>query len=139
MTESSEHKVYYINKTSLTADELKQSADKTTAIIEVIFNKNDKTMIVSNLFSNQKGCGSALMVFASKKAVKMGITEVILDDCSEKYNQKDNLYVKMGMKYVSAGDGPEMMGKTKKFLNIVYRIRRLKRLSYNYSMSSTDT
>lgn len=114
MTKSSEHKVYYINKTSLTREELKQCADKATAIIEVIFNKDEKTMIVSSLFSNQKGCGSALMVFASKKAVKMGIIEVILDDCSERYNQKDNLYVKMGMKYISAGNGPEMMGKTKK-------------------------
>tara|TARA_Y100000389_G_scaffold112418_1_gene109448 strand:+ start:250 stop:642 length:393 start_codon:yes stop_codon:yes gene_type:complete len=128
MTESSEHKVYYINKTSLTREELKQSADKATAIIEVIFNKDDKTMIVSNLFSNQKGCGSALMVFASKKAVKMGITEVILDDCSEKYNQKDNLYVKMGMKYVSAGDGPEMMGKTNKVSKYCVQNKEIKEI-----------
>lgn len=82
-------------------------------------------MIVSNLFSNQKGCGSALMVFASKKTVKMGITKVILD-CSERYNQKDNLYVKMGMKYVSSGDGPEIMGKTNKVSKYCLQIKEIK-------------
>lgn len=114
MNEFLEHKVYYINEVSLTRKEMKKYAAKVTAVIEVIFNIYERNMIVSNLFSNQKGCGSALMVFASKEASKLGITEITLDDCSNRYNQKDNLYVKMGMKYVSVGDGPEMIGKTNK-------------------------
>lgn len=114
MTEYSEHKVYYINEVSLTRKEMKQCDGKVTAVIEVVFNMDENTMTVCNLFSNKKGCGSALMVFACKEGVKMGITDIILDDCSNRYNQKDNLYVKMGMEYVSVGDGPEMVGKTNK-------------------------
>jgi len=114
MTQYLEHKIYYINEVSLTIKEMQQCADKVTAVIEVIFNKGERNMIVSNLFSNEKGCGSALMVFACKEGIKLGITEIILDDCSSRYNQTDNLYIKMDMKYISAGDGPEMVGKTNK-------------------------
>lgn len=128
MTESLEHKVYYINEVSLTKKEMKQCADKVTAVIEVIFNIDEKNMIVSNLFSNKKGCGSALMVFACKEGIKKGITDIILDDCSIRYNQKNNLYVKMGMKYVSVGDGPEMVGKTNKISKYCVHNKEIKEI-----------
>ena len=78
MADSLEHKVYYINEVSLTKKEMKQCTDKVTAVIEVIFNMDEKNMLVSNLFSNKKGCGSALMVFACKEGIKKGITDIIL-------------------------------------------------------------
>lgn len=95
-------------------------------------------MIVSNLLSTQKGCGSALMVFASKEAIKRGITEITLDDCSDRYNQKHNLYLKMGMKYVSVGDGPEMVGKTNKVSKYYVQKKEIKKMICDYSISSTD-
>lgn len=57
MTESLEHKVYYINDVFLTRKEMKRLADKVTAVIEVVFNRDENTITVSNLFSNKKDVG----------------------------------------------------------------------------------
>ena len=128
MTDCLEHKVYYINEVSLTRKEIKQCADKVTAVIEVIFNRDERNMIVSYLFSNKKGCGSALIVFSSKEGVKLGIKKITLDDCSDRYNQKDNLYLKMGMKYVSVGDGPEMVCRVNKVSKYCIQNKDIKKI-----------
>lgn len=112
MSQSVEIMVYYVAKSALCAQELKMYHKIIPALIEVIYHKDSMTVI--NLQSRQKGGGSALMAHAAKEALKRGIDQIDLDDCSDRYNQKNNLYTKMGMEYVSAGDGPEMEGSAAK-------------------------
>ena len=112
MSQSIEIMVYYVANSTLCVQELKMYHKIIHALIEVIYNKDSMTVI--NLHSHQKGCGSALMVHAAKEALKRGIDQIDLDDCSDMYNQKNNLYTKMGMEYVNAGDGPEMEGSAAK-------------------------
>lgn len=104
--------VYYIANSPLCIQELKRYHEIIPGLIEVIFNSNSMTVI--NLQSRQKGGGSAMLVHVAKEALKRGIYRIELDDCSDRYNRSDNIYVKMGMEYVSAGNGPEMVGNAAK-------------------------
>lgn len=112
MSQSIEIMVYYVANSTLCVQELKLHHKIIPALIEVIYHKDSMTVI--DLQSRQKGCGSVLMVHAAKEALKRGIDQIDLDDCSDMYNQKNNLYTKMGMEYASAGDGPEMKGSAAK-------------------------
>lgn len=106
----SEIVVYYISDYPLCLQELKMYHKIIPGLIEVIFHTDSMTVI--DLQSRQKGGGSAMMVHAAKESIKRGIDRIDLDDCTDRYNQGDNIYLKMGMKYVSAGDGPEMVGSS---------------------------
>lgn len=108
MSKYSQIVVYYISNSPMCVQELKIYHKSITGLVEVIFHSDSMTVI--DLQSRRKGNGSALVVHAAKEAIKRGIDRIDLDDCTDLYNRDDNIYLKMGMKYVSAGDGPEMVG-----------------------------
>lgn len=120
MTDSEELLVFYINKISLCREEFKRNYASIPGIIEVVF--DEECMRVLNIKSLEKGNGTILMIYAAKEAMKRGINNIELDDCSDRYNQSNNLYLKLGMEYVNPDCGPEMIGKTDKIFSYPFII-----------------
>lgn len=53
------------------------------------------------------GVGTKLMKSIQKWSTMWGAEKVTLDDCSDRFRKKNNLYIKCGFKYISKGH-PEM-------------------------------
>jgi hypothetical protein len=109
--------VYYFAHKELCIQELKLYYTKLPSVIEVVY--YDGKMDITNLQSAVKGKGyaTALLVHASKEALKRGITHITLDDCSDNWNKPNNLYIKAGLEYIDSCPGPEMKGCAKDIAN----------------------
>ena len=104
--------IYYIEYKKLCIKELKKSYNFIPALITVIFNHNDRIMTITDLHSRKPGKEYAthLIIYACHEAKKRGISNIILDDCSDNYRKTNNIYTKIGMKYFDNEGGPEMNG-----------------------------
>ena len=110
MKQISERKIYYISDYDFQEKEMDIENEHLHGFADVIFNTHSVNVL--SLLSSSKGCGTYLMVHISKEAIKMGIDIIELDDCSDRYNKSHNLYTKLGLLYLEAGEGPEMSGYT---------------------------
>lgn len=100
--------VYYIAGKEFCIQGLKMYHKILPGMIEVIFHPESMSIIDLHSARPGNGYGTHLIVHACKEAVKLGITKVTVDDCSDMYRQENNIYTKVGMKYED--DGPEMFG-----------------------------
>jgi len=104
--------LYYIYFKTLTL----KNIDNSFGHIQISIDNN--TMTVTSLYSRKKGCGTKLMMYSCKEQYDNGIKYIELDDCSERYREDHNIYVKFGMKYVDEY-GPEMSGSIKNIINYI--------------------
>jgi ribosomal protein S18 acetylase RimI-like enzyme len=100
-----------------------------------LINKDEPNIGTINYISvNQdqrgKGIGTKLL-WTLYDYIKMDkkIKYVIWDDCSDYYRQKDNIYLKIGAKYINK-NGPEMIWK------INYKTVREKRKKYSQNIQN---
>lgn len=86
--------------------------------IQVAFDHINNITTIIYLFSYVpgKGVGSSLIYYACKKSLEQNISKIELDDCSDHFRKKNNIYLKLGFRYIS-NFGPEMVGDVKEILN----------------------
>lgn len=79
----------------------------------------DDILVITDLKSNIKNKGYATILILSvlQEAQNKNVNVVELDDCSDRYNQKHNIYLKLGFKY-NDEYGPEMTGDINHILKI---------------------
>ena len=74
------------------------------------FLTTDECIIISlyteELFEG-KGYGTLLLKLVENFATRNKVSKIIVDDCSDRFGQEKNIYVKFGFKYVVPGH-PEM-------------------------------
>jgi hypothetical protein len=104
--------IYYIARKEYNIQELKIYHTLIPGLIQVVFDKKEQLLTVIDLKSYHPGKEYAthLMIHACKEAKKRGITNITLDDCSDRYRNNNNIYIKLGMNYEYEKDGPEMIG-----------------------------
>ena len=78
----------------------------------VIYIKNDICTILSihtNIIYRNKGYATKLLNEIKNYLIKnnFNVNKIILDDCTDNFNTKNNLYLKFGFKYITNGE-PEM-------------------------------
>jgi ribosomal protein S18 acetylase RimI-like enzyme len=86
--------------------------NKTISKLEFVYDNDDNTITIININTKNgyEGQGHAskllskLIVFAKKHEVK----EIYLDDMSDNYRKKSNIYIKFGFTYID-DYGPEMV------------------------------
>lgn len=126
---SSEVVLYYFYHKELCTQEIIISYKLLPSVIEVVYGES-MTIVDLRSSVNGKGYATALLVYASKEAVRRGITVINLDDCSDKWRKPYNIYTKVGFEYVDEY-GPEMTGdpliisKYPTVTNLPYKIFRL--------------
>jgi hypothetical protein len=110
MYTENELSVYYISDKEY--DKHKINKKNVIAMIEVMFDYNNKSMTIINLISNipNKQYATNLILYASMEAKKRKIKSITLDDCSDNYRTKNNIYSNIGMVYEDDITGPEMIG-----------------------------
>ena len=108
-TKSSETVVYYFSNKELSIQELKLYYKQLPSVIQVVYN-NQMDIIDVHSSIKHKGYATALLVYASKEAIKKGISIITLDDCSDNWNKPHNIYIKIGFEYIDSSSGPEMKG-----------------------------
>lgn len=86
------------------------------ASLEYVLDFNDSKMTITYLYSNEKSLASKLLIYACTHARKHGISIIEVDDCTDRYRQDHNFYIKNGFKYIEE-TGPEMTGDVKSVLN----------------------
>lgn len=85
--------------------------------ISYYYSKKDKSVSILHLFIQpslrNKGYGSLLIKECIKKCKNTYRSKLIfyIDDMSDRYLQQNNIYIKLGFRYISEGDGPEMIAK----------------------------
>lgn len=121
--------VYYISDKRLTLLEFQREAMTLPAYVETLwdFSESEMTVLFVNSTIPRKGFATLLLSAAIITAGEEGIEKVLLDDDSDNYQKKNNIYLKLGLRYVS-DDGPEMEGSTK----TVSRKWRTIRQKYNW-------
>lgn len=79
--------------------------------IENVINIEEKALIILYINStiHGKGVGMLLACASILAAYGIGIQSIFLDDNSERFRRRDNIYIKLGMRYVEPY-GPEMVG-----------------------------
>lgn len=88
---------------------LSTNCNKQLASINIYYNYYDKNITILNFVSveQNKGYGSILLNYIMKFFNGI-IKTIILDDMSDGYRTKHNIYLKFGFKYIHK-DGPEMI------------------------------
>jgi N-acetylglutamate synthase-like GNAT family acetyltransferase len=83
-----------------------------------------------NVNPNMRGKGFAYYLFLKmiEYLKQININTVTLDDDSDRYKQPNNLYIKLGFKYVS-NSGPEMYGE---MINLSKKINYEKAKKYDW-------
>jgi GNAT superfamily N-acetyltransferase len=106
--------VYYIGDKLLTLSEFKHKAKSLPAYIETVwdFSLKEMTVLFVNSSVQGKGLGTLLLSAVIITAGNEGIEKVTLDDVSNNYRKRDNIYLKLGFRYEKKF-GPEMKGTTK--------------------------
>ena len=73
-----------------------------------------------------KGIGKKLIYRAVKNLSKKGCVCIQLDDMSDNaWNEKHNIYLKMGFKYVNVKPNPEMRASAKKVIKTYKKLIKL--------------
>jgi hypothetical protein len=134
-----ENFVYYIENKKLCIKQLNKSYKTIPALIDVIFNYDDEVVIIRDLHSKKPGKEYAthLIITACQQAKKRGILTVKLDDCSDRYRKKHNIYTKLGMKYDNEEGGPEMSGLVYNICN--YKTITKKPFIYSLRINHNNT
>jgi len=75
----------------------------------VIYIINDKCIVLSihtNVNYRNKGYATKLLNEIKNYLIKnnSNINKITLDDCTDNFNTKDNLYLKFGFKYINDGE-----------------------------------
>ena len=105
--------LYYVGPEALSRSEVQDRANTFPAFCEVSYDReNHNVMTVAWLNSNEKGLGTLLLVTAALEAMRSGISDIQLDDDSDNFGQPNNIYRRVGMKYIEDGF-PEMVGSTR--------------------------
>lgn len=94
--------VYYVGPDRLAVPEV--AGGRVPAIIEVVW--RDDAVDVVWLRSDVKGCGTLLVLAVAHRAVADGVDRIRLDDHTSRFGQADNLYRRLGFRYLD--NGPEM-------------------------------
>ena len=110
MSRTLEKVLYYISDKVLYIQNFEIYNKDVLGFVEVVFDKDDITIVDLYSSTYKEGIGTYLMLHACKEAKKRGVKNITLDDCSERYRQKHNIYTKLGMVYVDSDGGPEMVG-----------------------------
>jgi len=121
--------VYYIGEKRLTLKEFQEEALTLPAYIETVwdFSVSEMSIMMVHSTIKGKGFGTLMLLIAFITSGEEGIEKILLDDDSDNYGKKNNIYFKLGLKYVEK-DAPEMVGETK----IVARKWRHMRKKYDW-------
>jgi hypothetical protein len=121
--------VFYLGDRLLTYEEYNEQSHKLPGFIESVISIEEQAVIVLyiNTTIHGKGVGMLLMCASILTANGVGITKIHLDDNSDRFRQKDNIYVKLHLKY-NENYGPEMTGNT----GIVVKIWKALVKKYGY-------
>lgn len=100
--------LYYISKNET------NKLQEMYSYIQCYFSTEDNNITITNLRSNMSGKEYAthLIIYICKKANNQHIEYVTLDDCSNRYRDKNNIYIKLGFTYIDSY-GPEMISDVK--------------------------
>ena len=106
--------VYYIGDKRLTLPEFQRDALMLPAYVETVwdFTESEMTVIMVHSTIPRQGLATLLLSTAMITAGEEGIEKIILDDDSDNYRKKKNIYLNLGLRYEKK-DGPEMKGTTK--------------------------
>lgn len=103
--------LFYINTTELTVTSLKKQLDILPACVSA--NIEDKEIAIISLHSSIKGCGTLLLYAVILYAYhNFDVENITLDDMSDRFGMQNNIYIKLGMKYIEPCM-PEMIGSVK--------------------------
>jgi hypothetical protein len=104
--------VYYKNKIQLTHEEFVKQSTELPGYVEGVLDIYYNKITITYINSNVKGNGILLLKTILNHAFLIGIDTVYLDDMSDRFGKKNNIYLKIGMKYIEEGY-PEMKGYIK--------------------------
>ena len=91
--------------------------DKTRGYISIV-REDDKNVFIDDLYVNYKNRKLGIGTFLLLNACYLNLDKTIsLDDMSNNYNKKNNIYAKLGFKYVSPDMDPEMKTTCKEVFN----------------------
>ena len=66
-----------------------------------------------------KGYGTLLLLDFLQESYKNNAIHITLDDCSDNYRKKNNIYVKYGLKYIYNNN--TMIGNIRNIINNIYK------------------
>jgi len=105
--------IYYIGDNRLTFQEFQQDALSLPAYIETIWNFTENELIVLMVHSTvqKRGFATLLLFISMITAGEEGIDNITLEDNSDNYRKKNNIYLKIGLRYEDKND-PKMVCST---------------------------
>lgn len=108
--------IYYIDKTKYNLNKFKKKLNNNEilAYIDVLWNTKNNTIYIKYVMSKKRKIGTFLLTMSFSEANRNNINNISLDDCSDFFQQTNNIYLKLGLKYVN-DKYPEMYGNTSDF------------------------
>lgn len=108
---------FYLSPKHIECDNFVDFLHKKKAYLLLYTDYDEKTVMISAVYVPEelrsRGCATKLLKSVQKWSNIWGAKKVTLDDCSENFNKKDNVYLKCGFKYMSKNE-PEMSWIPKK-------------------------
>jgi GNAT superfamily N-acetyltransferase len=125
-TEDVEVIIYYLGDRALSLDQFnKEITALPSTLIAVIGSELSILSVHTEKSERRKGYAMYLIAAACLDAAEKGVKKVILDDMTDHFGKKDNLYIRLGMKYINP-EYPEMEGNTKEIGKVNVYINGLK-------------
>jgi ribosomal protein S18 acetylase RimI-like enzyme len=106
--------IFYISENIINMEDMK--TDEAVGFISFYIDDNDKDLTILFIRTNSKftgnGIGTFLMILAASyvNSSNKTITKIRLDDDSDNSWQENNIYTKLGLKYINSEPEPEMEG-----------------------------
>ena len=107
--------ISYVNETQLVFLDIIKKYDNLQMYLETFWDFKESDLKIMFIKSKipKRGTATLLLLVTIINAYEKGIKTVSLDDMSDNYRKKNNIYIKLGLRYVNS-QGPEMEGTTKK-------------------------